>query len=200
MRILKPVKSLDSKQQESGDLLFKTIEYGQPQKGFASEPNKFSEEAQEKVSKKEFNRLLNKGVKLLSMREHSVQEITAKLSVKCESPDLVHSAVEQLIDNNYLSDYRFTESYIRSRTNRGFGPTKIRSELLNKGIKNNLIDDYLDVNSIVWYDNAYRQYKKKYGDEPIADYQDWSKRARFLQSRGFGMEHIHLTIPPFETD
>ncbi len=151
-------------------------------------------------SKKEYNRLFVKGVRLLSMREHSKHEIITKLSVKCENLDTVYAVVDFLIENKYLSDERFTESYIRFRRNRGFGPNKIRIELKDKGIQNNMIDDHLDVKSSTWFDNAENQYKKKYGDDRVKDYNTWAKRARFMQSRGFSMEHIQVTLPAVDHD
>jgi regulatory protein len=150
--------------------------------------------------KKEYDRLLSKGIRLLSMREHSVQEMITKLSVKCDSLDTLHVVIERLLESKYLSDERFTESYVRSRTNRGFGPTKIKSELSQKGIKNNMIDDYLDVSSSIWHENAQNQYRKKYGDGSVSDYNTWAKRARFLQSRGFTMEQIQVTVPSVDYD
>lgn len=145
--------------------------------------------------KKEYKRLMAKGIRLLSMREHSVREIIKKLSLKCESLDLVYAVVDELLANKYLSDQRFTETFVRSRQNRGFGPNKIKMELSEKGIENNLIDDYLDVNSAIWYESAEQQYLRKYGDGPIEDYKTWAKRAQFMQGRGFSMEHIQVVVP-----
>jgi regulatory protein len=145
--------------------------------------------------KKEYKRLMAKAIRLLSMREHSVREIVKKLSLKCESLDLVYAVVDELLANKYLSDQRFTETFVRSRQNRGFGPNKIKMELTEKGIENNMIDDLLDVNSAVWYESAEQQYLRKYGDGPIEDYKTWAKRARFMQGRGFSMEHIQVVVP-----
>lgn len=157
-------------------------------------------ESPEQVSKKEYSYLYQKGIHLLSMREHSVKEVTTKLSAKSERLDLVSAVIDELIEKDYLSNSRFTESYVRAKQQRGFGPSKIRNELSNKGIKNNMIESFLDAGSAVWYDNAQNQYAKKYGDQPISDYNTWTKRARFMQSRGFTMEHIHSTLPPVESD
>lgn len=150
--------------------------------------------------KKSFNDLFAKGVRLLAMREHSIKEITDKLKAKTDAMDIVYAVVDELIDNKYLSNERFTEAYVRSRGNRGFGPVKIRSELKGKGIGSSMIDDYLDASAAIWYDNAASQYHKKYGDAPVSDYNAWSKRARFMQSRGFTMEHIQLTLPKVDFD
>ncbi|MFT5135105.1 MAG: regulatory protein [Arenicella sp.] len=145
--------------------------------------------------KKEYKRLMAKGIRLLSMREHSVREISKKLSLKCETLDLVYAVVDELIANKYLSDRRFTETFVRSRQNRGFGPNKIKLELTEKGIEINIVDDYLDMNSAIWYESAQQQYSRKYGDGPVEDYKTWAKRARFMQGRGFSMEHIQVVVP-----
>jgi regulatory protein len=117
-----------------------------------------------------------------------------------QGSDVIYAVIDDLLEKKYLSDERFTESYIRARGNRGFGPVKIKAELKNKGVSNNLIQDYLDPGSAIWFDNAQTQYQKKYGDTPISDYSAWSKRARFMQSRGFNMEQIQVTVPQFSSD
>ena len=143
----------------------------------------------------EFNKLFAKGVYLLGMREHSTQEMLAKLNAKSESTDVVLAVIDELHENDYLSDERFAQSYVRSRTNRGFGPVKIKTELKSKGISNRLVDDYLDSNSPQWFDVAREQYEKKYSSVNVKDYKEWTKRARFLQGRGFTMEHIQAVQP-----
>jgi len=157
---------------------------------------------------KTYSEVYAKGVHLLAMREHSVKELSDKLRSKlgisygvderqydANVADLVLAVIDELLKNKLLSDERFTESYVRSRANRGFGPVKIRSELQTKGVSEILMDEYLQHNDAVWFDNAQSQYQKKYGDSSVTDYDAWSKRARFMQSRGFTMEHIHVVLP-----
>ena len=134
------------------------------------------------------------------MREHSLAELETKLGTKTQSADLLFTVLDELKAANYQSDSRFTESFVRSRANRGYGPIRIRRELKIKGIKNNMIEDFLDVNSAVWYENARIQYHKKYGEDPVSDYNTWTKRARFMQSRGFSSEHIQVTLPSVQND
>ena len=151
-----------------------------------------------KSDKSEYQKLLHKGVKLLSMREHSRLELQNKLAKGEPEMSAVYAVLDELAESNYQSDNRFTESYVRSRSNRGFGPQKIKSELSAKGVREELISEYLNTSSAIWFDNAQYQYKKKYGDEPVTDYNTWTKRARFLQSRGFSMEHIQSTVSQVE--
>lgn len=155
--------------------------------------------------KKEFNSVLARGMRLLAIREHSVLEIGNKLIDKFadyEDVDasLVFAVVDELVKLDYVSDERFTESYVRSRSNKGFGPIKIKAELKGKGISSGLIQDHVKEGAGSWFDKAEQQYIKKYGDDSITDYNTWTKRARFMQSRGFTMEHIHVTLPKVEFD
>ena len=151
-------------------------------------------------AKKEFNRVLERGIRLLSVREHSVREMYDKLAAKTENVEHVTEVIDLLVDKKYLSDERFTEAYVRARGNRGFGPMKIRSELINKGISSNLIAENLDESSGEWLVSAERQYQKKFGEGVVVDYKEWSKRARFLQSRGFSSQHIQSVIPQVNQD
>ncbi|NND82431.1 MAG: regulatory protein RecX [Gammaproteobacteria bacterium] len=134
-------------------------------------------------------------MRLLAMREHSRSELETKLSKKTESKDLLFAVLDELRKENYQSDSRFAESFVRSRANRGMGPIKIRSELKNRGVDSAIIDEYLDASAGKWFDRAAAVYQRKYGDSPILQYSDWSKRARFLQSRGFTSEQINDALP-----
>lgn len=154
----------------------------------------------EDSNKKEFNRLWASAIRLLAMREHSRKELEKKLSAKSDRLDIVHAVLDELIEEKYQSDSRYTESFVRSWTVRGRGPIKIKNELKSKGVKINMIEEFLDANSGVWFDTAKEQYEKKYGDDPVTDYNTWTKRARFMQSRGFSMEHIHVTLPSVQYD
>ncbi len=154
----------------------------------------------EDETKSEYKRLMHKAIHLLSMREHSVQELDAKLQAKTENHEVVYSVMEFLRANDYVSDIRFTEAFVRARANKGHGPVKIKADLRQKGVKSVLIEEHLDANAALWFDNAKELHNKKYGDTPVSDYNTWSKRARFLQSRGFTMDHIHSTVPQVDYD
>jgi len=185
---LEPAPNLDGKKRRRSEL--------QSQRSASTEPLELITDP----AKKEFNELFARGLRLLAMREHSVKEIATKLFDKSEASDTVYAVVDELLEKKYLSDERFAESYVRARANRGFGPVKIKAELKQKGVSSGLIQDYLDEGAALWFDNAASQYQKKYGDSAISDYNAWTKRARFMQSRGFTMEHIHVTVPRIEFD
>src|SRR5512139_3539827 len=78
---------------------------------------------------------------LLARREYGRQEMVNKLLGKGFEPSLVDSVVEQLVAERLLSDERFVETFVRSRSNRGYGPRRIEAELRERGISDELSDE-----------------------------------------------------------
>jgi len=126
----------------------------------------------------------------LSRREHSILEMRRKLRQKGFEEDEVDICIEKLINNNLLSEERFTESYINMRKRRGYGPGRIAQELRERGVGEAFFADFLDQNNPDWHDVMRQQYRKKYGAELAQDYAEKVKRARHLQSRGFPLDWI----------
>jgi len=127
---------------------------------------------------------------LLSRREHSVLELKRKLTQKSFTEAEIEQSIQRLLDNNLLSEERFTESYINMRRRKGYGPVRIAQELRQRGIDGDFFEDYLDRNNTEWRVVMKRQYEKKYGDELAEDYAEKAKRAKYLQSRGFPLDWV----------
>ena len=142
-----------------------------------------------------YTRCKNSAIYSLAMREHSRQEIYNKLQKKeyVEGVD-VNELLDELEENNYLNEERFTESFIRYRASRGQGQLKISSELYSRGINKTLINEYLNRAEVNWYDLAVQQMEKKFGKTKSVDYKEKSKRMRFLSTRGFSAEIIHCIV------
>jgi len=102
--------------------------------------------------------------------------------------------LDELEENNYLNEQRFTESFIRYRASRGQGPIKIFSELYARGINKALANESMIDSEINWFDNAIQQLEKKFGKSKSNDYKEKSKRMRFLSGRGFSGEIIHSIV------
>ena len=69
----------------------------------------------------------------LSRREHSSKEIYQKMSRRVESIEMLMEVIDGLEQDGLLSDERFAESYFQSRKRRGFGPLRIKNELIQRG-------------------------------------------------------------------
>ena len=127
---------------------------------------------------------------LLARREHSVNELTRKLKQREFEDDAIQQAIVALQRDNLQSDRRFLESVVNYRINAGFGPIKIRYGLRQKGVSDDLVDNYLSGLDVDWESNMAAQRIKKFGDSLPVDYKEKMKQARFLQNRGFSPESV----------
>ncbi|MGH1374566.1 MAG: regulatory protein RecX [Cellvibrionaceae bacterium] len=131
---------------------------------------------------------------LLARREHSVLELTQKLSKRFpDDVELFEPVLKRLKDDGLQSDYRFAESYLRMRHGRGYGPTRVGLELLQRGVSDQLIALCLEEAEFDWYSTANEVLDKKY-PRGVSGFSDRSKAQRFLQYRGFEHEHIREAL------
>ena len=118
----------------------------------------------------------------------------AKLARKGCAPDIIEQVVATFVAQSLLSDERFAESVVRSRRRRGFGPLRIRKELEEKGLESEAIGRWVDARNEDWLAELERVRCRKFGGPPPRSYEERSKQARFLQSRGFTFEQIQQAL------
>jgi len=133
-------------------------------------------------------------VRLLSRREHSAFEIRDKLQKRDFDESEIAQAIVELQQGGWLSDERFAEAYIRMRQLKGFGPIRIAMELGERGVDECIVDEYLQTDDDAWQQILEQQYRKKYKNKAIEDYNDKAKRIRFLQYRGFPLDQIYQVV------
>ena len=131
---------------------------------------------------------------LLARREHSTQELRDKLLARGFEDDVITPALQTLSREGLLSDERFTESFIHSRVDRGSGPLKIRAELRQRGVADELITAWLDERDQVWLERAEAVRCKKFGSTLPVEYKEKARQARFLQYRGFTPEQTRRLL------
>ncbi len=132
----------------------------------------------------------NTAMNLLARREHSARELLQKLNKRDFEHDDIQMAIKELQADNLQCDSRFTESFVNQRVNAGYGPIKIRHELGQKGVAEELVDVCLAEFDGEWQDRMLQQKTRKFGTEIPADYAETMKQARFLQNRGFSPESV----------
>lgn len=141
----------------------------------------------------------NSAIDYLSRREHGVEELRHKLKLKFDNnPEVVDEVLQQLQDENLLSEARYVEQLIRSKQNRGFGPLAIQMHLRDKGVAANVIENYLDVNDDEWRQQACDYRIKKFGQSAPKDFKDKAKQIRHLQYKGFTQSQIDFALKVFE--
>lgn len=131
---------------------------------------------------------------LLARREHSKKELTEKLSRRFNDFDSLALQLDRLEQEGLQSDRRFTESYVRYRSQSGLGPLRIDQELRKRGIKESLVQDLLWAAGIDWSEVAFRVYKKKFVAFQVDNQKEKGRRVRFLQYRGFDFELIQQIL------
>ena len=130
----------------------------------------------------------------LSRREYTRHELVVRLNERFESPEDVQEVVESLTFKGLQSDRRFTESFIRYRIQKGFGPIRIRKELQERGVEENLSATSLKVFELDWEHNATEVLDKKFGKTACENFKEIAKRARFMEHRGFSLEHCQKRL------
>jgi regulatory protein len=135
----------------------------------------------------------------LAIREHSVFQLKKKLQKKYFESDLysdedIDKLVLDLLSDNLLSDERFTEVFIRSKMNKGFGPVKINYELKSNGIAKHIIDENMNSKELSWFTSIEKAWNKKFSRVPAShkdiDNKEKLKQSRYLYQRGFSFDLI----------
>ena len=144
-----------------------------------------------KDTKREMRRV---AINHLSRREYTKHELLVRLNQRFESPEQVEEVVESLSLEGLQSDGRFAESFIRYRIDKGFGPIRIRKELQERGVEENLLSVSLEVFELDWEKKAIEVLDKKFGKTICEDFTEIAKRARFMEHRGFSLEHCQKRL------
>lgn len=129
---------------------------------------------------------------LLSRREHSEVELAQKLQQRDFDPGLVAQTLVDLVAERLLSNERFAESYIRSKSQKGVGPLRLRQALREHQIDDGVIGQCLAEYS--WLELAAEARKKRFGSAIPQEYKDKARQMRFLQYRGFSLDQINRVM------
>ena len=131
---------------------------------------------------------------LTRIRNAQMAQMTSVEMPSSKLKQAVANVLEELQEANLLSDARFAESYVNARTTKGFGPMHIRQGLLERGVGEDLVDDYLTHSGDHWCERARAALAKRFGSEPVADRNEWNRQARFLAGRGYPADIIYRVL------
>lgn len=148
--------------------------------------------------KSEFQQLLAQALKALARREHSTVELKRKLhgyldrtsNNECDFPNqaasqttdqIIDQIIEALVLDGSLSDERFAAEFVRSRIQKGYGPIRIRMDLLERGIPDRLAEDELTRPTEFWQQQAADVCLRKFGHGQGLD-QDQGQATKSLSS------------------
>jgi len=138
--------------------------------------------------------LYGRAVNLLARREHSAAELRIKLANTEVTEEEIEQLLLQLVEMGLQSDDRFAENYVRYRSQRGFGPLRIRQELNERGVASDIADEHLRQIEVDWFELAHTARCKRFGENSPSDFKERAKQQRFLQHRGFSHEQINESL------
>jgi regulatory protein len=131
---------------------------------------------------------------MLARREHSGAELRAKLTAKGFPSDIIRAALMELRRSGWLDDSRFAEAFIRARSDRGYGPARIRAELKERGVDDEVISSHLNAHDPSWIRRVRGVWNKRFAAKQPGSYAEKARQMRFLQSRGFTVEQIRSVL------
>jgi regulatory protein len=136
------------------------------------------------------NPIRRAALNLLARREHSAAELVLKLR-KLGFPETdIQPVLNTLTEEGLLNQSRFIEIYVYSRQRRGYGPLRIQSELISRGISEDMIEHHLKIADNAWFAHAQKVWQKRFKGLIPRDFKTRAQQMRFLQYRGFTSEQI----------
>ncbi len=129
----------------------------------------------------------------LARREHSIWDLSQKLLAKGFDKPIVEETIKSMLEQNFLNELRFVEAWIYHRTQKRYGPVKIRAELQMQNIDESMFADQLNENDEYWVENAIQQRQKKFG-RLTQDVKLQAKQKRYLYQRGFTASQINRAL------
>lgn len=131
---------------------------------------------------------------LLARREHSRLELERKLLARSYLRDTLGEVLDALEAEGLLAEARFVESFVRARVGKGQGPTRIRADLIQRGIAESHIQAGLREAGHDWNALAAEVRRKRFGLDAPNDFAERVRQMRFLQYRGFDGGQIEAAL------
>lgn len=151
----------------------------------------------------EFNKLRATALAWLGRQEYYEAKFRQKLKDKEATDEQIELIVEEFTEQNWLSEQRYCNAFVRSRINKGQGKNRIKADAQNKRLDRACLTLALEENDTDWFELALETYNRRYWDKPLADSngnndkayeKEKAKRMRFMQYRGFTMDQMRYAM------
>jgi regulatory protein len=137
-----------------------------------------------------------KALRLLTVRGRTRKELKQRLVAERYSDKVAEHVLDRLANIGLIDDKKFAIDRARAMgKGRGWGPRKLRSDLLQRGISSEVVDEAVSqAYGAQTCDQVMKHLvKKRFGDQVLtakADYKARGKAQRFLLGRGFEPEDV----------
>lgn len=137
---------------------------------------------------------MQRGLNLLTRREHSKKELERKLLAKGLDQDEVSHTLNRLSEAGWQDDVRFAESVLRARVSRGYGPLYIRAELSTHSISPDTIAAVLQECEVDWVEQIVDVCHRRFRASQFDDLAYRHNVTGYLIRHGFETDHIRAGI------
>ena len=138
-----------------------------------------------------------KALSYVSQRQMSRKERRDKLRQKGFDEGTAESCIDWLLDHGLLDEESYAAAIVRHYAAKGYGPGRIRTELIRRGIPRELQDDAL--NAMPESDSKIDRFIASRLRDP-EDRDEVSKLTAALYRRGFSGEEIRSALRRFQAD
>jgi len=142
------------------------------------------------------NRAYEKALRLLTVRSRTRKELKQRLVAERFSDKVAEKVLERLTATGLIDDKKFAIDRARAMgKGKGWGPRKLRSDLAQKGIAREAIDEAVSqaYGAQSCTEVMKRLIKKRFGTQVLtqkADRKAKGKAQRFLLGRGFEPDEV----------
>lgn len=138
----------------------------------------------------------NYAFRLLGMRAYTVWEFRKKLASKGISFEVIEGIVEECLEKGYLSDFLWTENFVRFLLKKGYGLNVIKKKLQMKGISEDLSSEVISrfCKEEVFFKSITHLLETKYKDRDLQNLKECQKVINSLIYRGFDYPLIRESI------
>ena len=138
-----------------------------------------------------------KALSYVSQRQMSRKELRDKLRQKGFDEGTAESCIDWLLDHGLLDEESYAAAIVRHYAAKGYGPGRIRTELIRRGIPRELQDDAL--NAMPESDSKIDRFIASRLRDP-EDRDEVRKLTAALYRRGFSGEEIRSALRRFQAD
>lgn len=156
-------------------------------------------ERHELASKDEILRAKGVALNFLSYKARTEREIRSKLARSGFSESVADAVVERLYALHYLDDAAYARSFVAGRfRSRGYGPARIRGDLMRRGVDRNMIEEALGevLQPDETLEAAREQAEKRWAR--LTSEPDLQKRRKklsdYLLRRGFSYDTVRAVV------
>ena len=145
-----------------------------------------------------FSKARDTALKYINFKQRTKKEIVNKLREKEFTEDIIERVIKLFEKYGYIDDYAYAGGYLRDKFNlKGFGKERIKHELKQRGVSDNIIEDVINENDLNETKKAAELVERKYG---VWDYDIKEKRRieGFLLRKGYSYDIIKETFDLLE--